>query len=224
MKAKGTTTVFAAHNLACQRGSRTLFSALGFALEPGWLLHVRGANGSGKTSLMRLLAGLAQPTAGSVWWHGRAVADEPDALRAALLYLGHAPALKDDFSAVENLCLTSRLAGEHVDEEAACKTLEHWGLKGRLRLPCRLLSQGQRRRAALARLSLTQRPLWLLDEPLASLDADAAALLEQALQQHLARGGLALLSTHQPIVMPAQRTQVLTLGLALGVTLGTTLH
>ena len=132
-----------------------------------------------------------------------------------MLYLGHSPALKDDFSAVENLCHASRLAGEHVDEELACETLGRWGLKGRTQLPCRSLSQGQRRRVGLARLALTTRPLWLLDEPLASLDAQATALLESLLERHLARGGLALLTTHQPIKTPPERTRELLLDPAL---------
>ena len=207
--------MLAAHNLSCQRGERTLFGALSFALEPGWLLHVRGANGSGKTSLLRLVAGLALPAAGKVQWNGRAITADAESYRGSLLYLGHAPALKDDFSAVENLCLASRLAGEHIDEELACETLGRWGLKGRTQLPCRSLSQGQRRRVGLARLALTTRPLWLLDEPLASLDAEATVLLESLLERHLAQGGLALLTTHQPIATPAARTRELLLTPAL---------
>ena len=206
--------MLAADNLACQRGQRTLFSELSFALEPGWLLHVRGANGSGKTSLLRLVAGLTLPAAGQVQWNGHAISADAEGYRGSVLYLGHAPALKDDFSAVENLCLASRLAGEHVDEDIACETLGHWGLKGRTQLPCRSLSQGQRRRVGLARLALTTRRLWLLDEPLASLDAEATALLESLLERHLAQGGLALLTTHQPINTPAARTRELQLGLA----------
>ena len=206
--------MLAADHLSCQRGERTLFSDLNFALEPGWLLHVRGANGSGKTSLLRLVAGLTLPAAGEVQWNGNAINADAEGYRGSLFYLGHAPALKDDFSAVENLCLASRLAGEHIDEELACETLGRWGLKGRTHLPCRSLSQGQRRRVGLARLALTTRPLWLLDEPLASLDAEATALLESLLERHLAQGGLALLTTHQPITTPATRTRELQLGLA----------
>lgn len=206
--------MLAADHLSCQRGQRTLFSDLNFALEPGWLLHVRGANGSGKTSLLRLVAGLTLPAAGKVRWNGHAINADAEGYRGSLFYLGHAPALKDDFSAVENLCLASRLAGEHIDEELACETLGRWGLKGRTHLPCRSLSQGQRRRVGLARLALTTRPLWLLDEPLASLDAEATALLESLLEGHLAQGGLALLTTHQPITTPATRTRELQLGLA----------
>lgn len=206
--------MLAADHLSCQRGERTLFSDLNFVLEPGWLLHVRGANGSGKTSLLRLVAGLTLPAAGEVQWNGHAINADAEGYRGSLFYLGHAPALKDDFSAVENLCLASRLAGEHIDEELACETLGRWGLKGRTHLPCRSLSQGQRRRVGLARLALTTRPLWLLDEPLASLDAEATALLESLLERHLAQGGLALLTTHQPITTPATRTRELQLGLA----------
>ena len=207
--------MLAVADLSCQRGERTLFSELNFALQPGWLLHVRGANGSGKTSLMRLVAGLTLPAAGQVQWNGHPITADADGYRGALLYLGHAPALKDDFSAVENLCLASRLAGEHIEEEQACETLGRWGLKGRTQLPCRLLSQGQRRRVGLARLELTRRPLWLLDEPLASLDAQATALLESLLERHLAQGGLALLTTHQPIKTPPERTRELRLDPAL---------
>lgn len=203
--------MLAADQIACRRGDRTLFSELSFRVEPGHLLHVRGANGAGKTSLLRLVAGLLQPAAGRVRWNGGAIGADADAYRAAMLYLGHAPALKDDFSAVENLCLASRLAGEHVDEERACETLDRWGLAGRAHLPCRVLSQGQRRRVGLARLALTRRPLWLLDEPLASLDVEAAAQLESLLHRHVDRGGLALLTTHQPMATVAACTRELVL-------------
>lgn len=204
--------MLAANDLTCQRGDHTLFSGLSFALEPGLLLHVRGANGVGKTSLLRLVAGLTQPAEGQLRWNGRAITDDPEDYRRSLLYLGHAPALKDDFSALENLCLASRLAGEPIDEDFACETLGRWGLEGRAHLPCRVLSQGQRRRVGLARLTLTTRTLWLLDEPLASLDAQAAVLLQSLLERHLAAGGLALLTTHQPIATPASRTRELMLG------------
>lgn len=206
--------MLAADNLSCQRGERTLFSDLNFALEPGWLLHVQGANGSGKTSLLRLVAGLTLPATGSVLWNDSAITADAEGYRASLLYLGHAPALKDDFSAVENLCLASRLAGEHIDEDIACETLGRWGLKGRTHLPCRSLSQGQRRRVGLARLALTTRRLWLLDEPLASLDAEATVLLERLIERHLWQGGLVLMTTHQTITTPAARTRDLLLGSA----------
>lgn len=204
--------MLSADDLSCQRGDHTLFSSLSFALEPGSLLHVRGANGVGKTSLLRLVAGLMQPAAGRLRWNGRPITADPEDYRRSLLYLGHAPALRDDFSALENLCHASRLAGEHVEKEFACETLGRWGLKGRAHLPCRSLSQGQRRRVGLVRLALTTRALWLLDEPLASLDAEAAALLQALLERHLDDGGLVLLTTHQTIPTPAARTRELVLG------------
>jgi len=188
--------------LSCRRGPRLLFAGLSFSLEAGELLHLRGTNGSGKTSLLRIIAGLARAEAGHVRWRGHDTRDAPEDYRAEMLYQGHAVALKDEFSALENLQLSCMLAGDTADAPAACDALQRVGLKGRWDLPVRVLSQGQRRRASLARLWLTQRKLWLLDEPLASLDVAAIGELQARLDAHLADGGSVLLTTHQPLATP----------------------
>ena len=203
--------MLAARGLACQRGAQPLFQGLDFDLAPGRLLHVQGANGSGKTSLLRIVAGLLAPAAGEVHWRGRSAAADRDAYRAEIVYIGHLDALKDDFSALENLRSHCQLAGEPATEVAAGAALARLGLQGRERLPARVLSQGQRRRAALARLLLTRRRLWLLDEPASALDAPACTQLGALLRWHLRRGGMALLTTHQPLRTPSQATQHLQL-------------
>jgi heme exporter protein A len=199
-----------ARALACERGARLLFRDLAFDLAPGRVLQVQGANGSGKTSLLRIVAGLLAPVAGEVLWRGRALGRE--ARGAELFFLGHHDALKDDFNALENLRTHCRLAGEPASDQALSKALACFGLdSGRERLPARALSQGQRRRAALARLLLTRRRLWLLDEPAAALDAAACRLLAATLLWHLRNGGMALLTTHQPLLLPRATMQQLQL-------------
>lgn len=200
-----------AHDLACRRGDRRLFSALAFSLQPGQLLRVAGANGSGKTSLLRLLAGLALPNAGEVCWQSRPVQRQREAYARALFYLGHLGGLKEDLSPLENLRTDAALAGSAVDDEALNQALGLWGLARQARLPVRVLSAGQRRRAALARLALVDAPLWILDEPFNALDSDAVAQLGRQLEQHIAAGGLAVVTSHQPLPLPAERVTTLQL-------------
>lgn len=186
-------------DLACERGSRRLFSGLSFTLAAGELLLVTGPNGAGKTSLLRILCGLTPPSGGEVRWQGKTIAGLGEEFRGQLFYLGHHNGVKDELTARENLLISCRLAGEPLTEDAARATLAHMGLAGREDLPARLLSQGQRRRVALARLLITRAPLWILDEPLTALDARAVALIQGRLAAHLAAGGLVVLTTHQPI-------------------------
>jgi len=200
-----------AHDLACRRGDRRLFSALAFSLEPGQLLRVAGANGSGKTSLLRLLAGLGLPTAGEVRWQSRPVQRQREAYARALFYLGHLGGLKEDLSPLENLRADVALAGGAADDEALNQALGLWGLARQARLPVRVLSAGQRRRAALARLALVDAPLWILDEPFNALDSDAVAQLGRQIEQHIAAGGLAVITSHQPLPLPAERVTTLQL-------------
>ena len=173
-----------------------LFRGLSFALKGGELLRVAGANGRGKTSLLRILCGLLLPTAGEVRWKGEPISALREEFARQLIYLGHAAAVKDELTAAENLSIACRLAGNersHGEVSAALRTLavpETVLLK--------TLSQGQRRRAALARLALSQDVLlWLLDEPLAALDVQAAQLVEELIAQHAARGGIVIYTTHQ---------------------------
>ncbi len=185
-----------ASRLTCQRGEALLFSDLDFTVEAGEALIVRGANGSGKTSLLRILAGVAAPMSGDVYWRG-------DGSRYGrcreIAYLGHTAPLKDELSVIENLSFALALDAIQVDRSAVLGAIKTVGLAARRNLPVRHLSQGQRRRIGLARLTLTQRPLWLLDEPLTALDTAGVALFCEALDRHLGEGGLAVLSTHQAL-------------------------
>ncbi len=185
--------------LACERGAATLFSALDFALHPGKVLLVRGANGSGKTSLLRILGGLSAPREGAVLWCGERVAPLALALRSRTLYLGHTAPLKDDLTVSENLSYALRLDGYVVNAQRCLDTLHAVGLGTRRRLPARQLSQGQRRRIGIARMMLATRTLWLLDEPTTALDAQGIELFKSVLSAHLASNGLAVVTTHQAL-------------------------
>lgn len=183
--------------LACQRGSRRLFQGLCFKLNPGELLHIQGSNGSGKTSLLRILAGLSHQDAGVVRWDGIDIRESNDEFVWHLLYLGHSPAVKDDLTVRENLLVTTRLSGLNPDPQHLDAALDATGMLTRSALPARVLSQGQRRRLALARLWIDKRPLWVLDEPFTALDVHATRLLEERMEKHLAEGGMIVLTTHQ---------------------------
>ena len=187
-----------AANLECVRGERRLFSGVGFSLAPGALLRVTGSNGSGKTSLIRILCGLLEPAAGEVRWKGESIRALREEYCRHLAHVGHANALKDDLTAAENLAFTCGIAGLTVRQERVHAALGRFGLAGRERLPVRALSQGQRRRAALARLAVGEaQPLWILDEPFAALDAAGIDLVQSLAGEHLARGGMVVLTTHQ---------------------------
>ncbi|GAB1390241.1 MAG: hypothetical protein AMXMBFR78_25040 [Rubrivivax sp.] len=204
--------VLAAHDLEARRGRRVLFSGLALNAAPGRLLRVLGANGAGKTTLLRMLVGLTLPSAGQVSWNGRPIGADRDAFHRALVYLGHAAALKDDLSARENLQSLLALGGGQADAAAADRALAAAGLAGCERLPARVLSAGQRRRVALARLAFAQaQPLWVLDEPFNALDVAAVDWLAGLLRTHLGGGGLVVLTSHQPLPLEGMPTEVLTL-------------
>lgn len=192
-------------SLACQRGDRRLFSRVSFQVSPGDLLWLQGRNGAGKTSLLRLLSGLAQPLEGEIHWQGQDIRRQGEAYRGALCYLGHHNAIKEDLSPLENLLVWARLEGYHPDQDSLLDALEQVGLLGREDLACRDLSQGQKRRVALARLLLSRKPLWLLDEPFVALDTAAVQFVAGLIGAHLQRGGLAIMTTHQPVDIPAGR-------------------
>ena len=187
-------------DLAGRRGDRALFEHLELALEPGTVTWLRGRNGCGKTSLLRLLAGLATPMAGEIRVGNVSMRAAGTAWRRGLVYIGHQSALKDDLHAGEALRFLARLNGTPVDDVALARALERLGVRACLHAPVRTLSQGQRRRVALARLALsTSCALWLLDEPFDALDADGIEALNGLLSEHAARGGCALLTSHQAL-------------------------
>lgn len=197
------TTMLEATNLECVRGERRLFAGVGFRLEGGELLYLQGRNGSGKTSLLRMLCGLTPPAAGEISWRGTPIHRLSDDFRAELCYLGHHNAIKEELTPLENLLASARLADESLSEDAALDALEQVGLAGREDLACRYLSQGQKRRVALARLVHERRALWVLDEPYVALDTAAVDLVAGLIGAHLQRGGLAVLTTHQTVPVRA---------------------
>ena len=200
-----------AQKLAARRGFSRLFDGLSFRVGAGEALVVTGANGTGKTTLLRMLAGLTAPEAGEIRWQGKRVDTFAPELRAAAAFSGHLPALKDGLTAQENLASLVALEGSPASREAIVEALDDVALSRQRTLPARVLSQGQRRRIGLARLSLVARPLWVLDEPLAALDAAGSALLAKLLGRHLANGGLAVVATHAPLGLPEARTTSLVL-------------
>jgi heme exporter protein A len=202
-----------ARQLAASRGDTNLFDGLNFKLAPGSLLRVTGANGAGKTSLLRAICALLMPSAGEVCWNGENVRALREEYWKHLAYVGHADALKDDLTAEENLAFACALSGLHISAARARSALEGLGLAGRERLPARVLSQGQRRRAALARLAVAEsQPLWVLDEPFAALDAAAVEQVQSLASAHLARGGMVVLTTHQDARIEAPSVVDLSLG------------
>lgn len=201
-----------AENLECVRGERRLFAGICFRLEGGELLHLRGKNGCGKTSLLRMLCGLTPVVVGEIRWRGKPVGKLGEEFRGELCYLGHHNGIKEELTPLENLQASARLAQETLDEDAARDALERLGLGGHADLACRYLSQGQKRRAALARLVHERRALWVLDEPYVALDSAAVGLVAGLLVTHLQRGGLAVLTTHQPVTIAAGAVHELCLG------------
>lgn len=186
--------------LACRRGGRLVFAGLDCRLPAGGALLLTGANGSGKSSLLRLLATLLPPAEGRLSWGGVPVRGDAPRYRTALHYIGHLEGTKPALSARELLGFWAALRGEAAPPIDAA--LAAFGLEIVADWPCRWLSAGQRRRLALARLVAAPAPVWLLDEPTATLDADGEARLVTAIAEHRAAGGRVALATHQPIAMP----------------------
>ena len=198
--------------LGCARGGRPLFGGLNLQLCAGQLLRVQGPNGAGKTSLLRMLSGLLLPTEGQVLWRGEPVAARPESFGRERVYIGHAAALKDELSPYENLQASSALGGAPCQRADALNALAGAGLADFAHLPARRLSQGQRRRAGLARLGLcSHAPLWVLDEPFNALDTAATSWLEGLLREHLLCGGMLVLTSHQGRPLADMSQQVLSL-------------
>ena len=187
-----------AADLACERGGRKLFHGMCFSVANGDTVRITGANGSGKTSLLRILCGLLTPAAGEVRWNGARIQSLREDYARHVLYLGHAPAVKDELTGAENLRAACALAGLAVSAGQLRDALAHFGVPGDKAV--RQLSQGQRRRAALARLVVSRAaPVWLLDEPFTALDAAAAQLTRALLGEHAQRGGSVVYTTHQSV-------------------------
>jgi heme exporter protein A len=175
-------------------------------------VYVTGANGAGKTTLLRVICGLTQPEHGEVRWDGEPIRHLREEYARHLLFLGHAAALKDELSAVENLIVSAAVSGHAVSVAAAVSALRKFGLKGREDLPTRVLSAGQRRKVNLARLLLPEPPaLWVLDEPFTALDLGAVAQLSGILAGHLKKGGMIVFTTHQDVELPGAMVRRLVL-------------
>lgn len=194
------------------RGDRQLFSGLQLSLDAGELLYVHGHNGSGKTTLLRTLCGLIRPEHGAIRWRGEDVRELREDFARELLYLGHKNGIKGDLTAVENLRVSSVLDGFPLDESQAWEALGRIGLDGHEDLETKVLSQGQQRRVALARLLVNQAPLWVLDEPFVALDKAAVGLLQQVIHDHVAGGGMVVLTTHQEVPLTEGVAKQLKLG------------
>ena len=204
--------VLAAVDLEVMRGDRRLFSGLDFSVNTGTLLHVEGHNGSGKTTLLRVLCGLLQPQEGEVRWRGTDIRSLREEYCKAVLYFGHLNGIKNDLTGIENLRVSATLDGDEVDEEALWDALKRMGLAGFEDLPTKVLSQGQKKRVALARLMLSTATLWVLDEPFTALDVKAVAFLESLIAGHVERGGVAVITTHQEVALTSGTVERLKLG------------
>jgi len=191
--------VLEARALSCVRGDKALFSGLSFQIAAGDCLHVRGENGVGKTTLLRILTGLSQPESGEVLWNQQALNSQSSAYHRDLLFLGHRDALKEELTALENLQMYAAIDDVELLLEDAMAALRRFGLRGRENLPIHCLSAGQKRRVLMARMLTRQARLWILDEPFNALDAKAVVELEGLIAEHLSAGGLLILTSHQAV-------------------------
>jgi len=198
-------------NLQCTRGDRQLFSGLSLTLKPKQLLFLEGRNGSGKTTLIRTLCALFVADKGEILWQDQLINEHLEVYRKALFYLGHLNAIKGDLTALENLRFNHMMSGQRNTDNELADALDKMGLFGYEDFPTRQLSQGQKRRVALARLLVNTSPLWILDEPFVALDKAAVALLQQIISRHIETGGMAIITTHQAVPLTEGKIQHLNL-------------
>ncbi|MBP6717884.1 MAG: cytochrome c biogenesis heme-transporting ATPase CcmA [Rhodoferax sp.] len=199
------------HQLSCHKGGRRLFERIDCTLHAGRWLHVVGANGVGKTSLLRMVCGLAPIESGDIQWNGVSIHKQTEAYRRDLCYLGHLNALQEFMTVSENLAFSAALGGYSTDPRQTQDVLARFGVRGRENQLARHLSQGQKRRVALARLALSRARLWVLDEPFVAMDDAGIAMLTDLIAGHLSGGGAAVLTSHQPVAVGAIAAQILDL-------------
>ncbi len=192
---------FSATGLSCVRGERGVFGGLSFDVSSGQVLYLTGANGSGKSSLLRVLAGLIRPADGTLTWNGTPISDTRDTHRERVRYVGHHDAVKPVLTVAENLSFWINLSVSEIEAEndPVMNALDHFGLKTLADMPARFLSAGQKRRLNLSRLIAAPAPLWLLDEPTTAVDRAGIEALDHALARHLGNGGMAIIATHDPL-------------------------
>ena len=203
--------VLTAENLVGVRGERLLFEKLNFELSNGTVLYLQGANGTGKTTLLRTICGLSKPYAGIVKWCGEDINSLAEEYFKHVLYIGHLPGIKEDLTALENLKFSLALSGKAISANQATEVLNMLGLAKGLNLPTRMLSQGQKRRVVLARLWLQELPLWVLDEPFTALDVNATSLLKQKIEAFANEGGIVVMTTHQEVTLNVPKFEQLRL-------------
>ena len=201
------TALLSANDLCLVRGDRCLFRSLNFALNPGELMFVGGANGSGKTSLLRGIAGLLDFATGHVTWDGRKILDDYQLFRSEVVWLSHRVGFKDELNLIENLQFESALRASSMDKSAP--VIERLGLARLTDLPFRYLSAGQQRRVALARMLLAKARLWLMDEPFTNLDKAGQGLVAELIAEHVGSGGLCIAASHQTVEIAAPTIRVM---------------
>ena len=211
MEFLATNHTLTASNLVGVRGDRLLFDQLNFSLSNGTVLYLQGENGSGKTTLLRTICGLSKPYDGAINWCGENIHSFAEEYSKHVLYIGHLAGIKEDLTALENLQFSLTLSGANISADNATEVLKMLGLAKGLNLPTRMLSQGQKRRVALARLWLQDLPLWILDEPFTALDASATSLLKQKIEAFANDGGIVVMTTHQEVTMNVPKFEQLRL-------------
>jgi heme exporter protein A len=199
-------------DLCAIRDERILFENLSFKVEKGDLVQIEGRNGTGKTTLLRIIAGLGDKEKGEIIWKGESIFGNRDAFHQDLLFLGHQTGVKRDLSAFENLSFYLNISNHTFSNDDVWQALTKVGLAGREDVPVAQLSAGQQRRVALARLWLSKHPLWILDEPLTAIDKQGVKVLEQLFLQHTEQGGMVLLTTHQDMFEQHSKLRKIRLG------------